>query len=155
NRMESAAVREIDSSTALPEPPPPRRPRIYFATALALLISFFILWFQIPGLFSGLLERIGGSRSVSWFLRGELRQFIALALRVGALVFLERRPLSSVGLKKPTLSDLGLGIALFTAVVLSMQVCGLLLAWIFPDGMAEVGLKGRTSLARLPLLALI
>ena len=69
---------------------------------------------------------------------------------LGIVVAVERKPLSSVGLRRPTLSDVGLGLALFVAVEIAGAVFRLLLLYFFPNSMVNVANCQLSSFSRVP-----
>ncbi|HUY20261.1 MAG TPA: CPBP family glutamic-type intramembrane protease [Candidatus Binataceae bacterium] len=85
------------------------------AIVAALIIAFLLPITQFP-FFQAPLRWLGLSPVNSWSTGAVIGELCALVFIVGFVVLLEKKPLSSVGLKRPTFSDLWLGLALFAVV---------------------------------------
>jgi tetratricopeptide (TPR) repeat protein/membrane protease YdiL (CAAX protease family) len=132
-------------------PDKPTRPAsIYFTTFLGLAVGFSILLKPLGTLLNSLLESTGMSQYGCWSLINIAYQLIATAVILGIVVAVERKPLSSVGLRRPTLSDVGLGLALFVAVEIAGAVLRLLLLYFFPNSMVNVANCQLSSFSRVP-----
>ncbi len=146
--METASQQTADST--IPPDNPTRPASIYFTTFLGLAVGFSVLLKPLSNLLDSLLKSAGRSQYGSWTLTTVTYQLIATAVLFGIVVFLERKPLSSVGLRRPTLADLGLGLALFVAVLITEGVGRLLLLLFFPNSMSHVATHQLSSLMRIP-----
>jgi tetratricopeptide (TPR) repeat protein/membrane protease YdiL (CAAX protease family) len=132
-------------------PDKPTRPAsIYFTTFLGLAVGFSILLRPLGSLLNSLLESTGMSKYGCWSLINIAYQLLATAVILGIVVAIERKPLSSVGLRRPTLSDLGLGLALFVAVEIAGAVFRLLLVFFFPNSMSNVASCQLNSFSSVP-----
>ena len=150
--MGSAAATD---SGPISEGAPPRRParllNIYLTTFLGLLIGFGPTFIKQLGVLHSLFILAGISNVTSWYLVDPLIRTLQVAGLCATVLFLEREPLRSVGLKMPTLSDLGLGLALFAAVEAANGLFSVLLWVAFPHSMANVGREGIRQMMRLPV----
>jgi tetratricopeptide (TPR) repeat protein len=132
-------------------PDKPTRPAsIYFTTFLGLAVGFFVLLRPLGTLLNSVLESTGMSQYGCWSLINVAYQLLATAVILGIVVGIERKPLSSVGLRRPTLSDVGLGLALFIAVEIAGGVFRLLLLYFFPNSMVNVANCQLNSFTRVP-----
>jgi tetratricopeptide (TPR) repeat protein/membrane protease YdiL (CAAX protease family) len=132
-------------------PDKPTRPAsIYFTTFLGLAVGFSILLKPLETLLNSLLESTGMSQYGCWSLINIAYQLIATAVILGLVVAVERKSLSSVGLRRPTLSDVGLGLALFVAVEIAGAVFRVLLLYFFPNSMVNVANCQLNSFSRVP-----
>ncbi|MGA9722345.1 MAG: tetratricopeptide repeat protein [Candidatus Binatus sp.] len=146
--METASERTPDST--IPTDNPTRPASIYFTTLLGLVAGFSVLLKPLSHMLNSLLEWTGLSQYGCWSLTNVAYQVIATAAILGIVVALERKPLSSVGLRRPTLSDLGLGLALFVAVEIAAYAFRLLLWFFFPNSMLNVANCQLSSFMRVP-----
>ena len=146
--MEGGSEEALDAPIT---PDKPTRPAsIYFTTFLGLAVGFSILLKPLGTLLNSLLESTGMSQYGCWSLINIAYQLIATAVILGIVVAVERKPLSSVGLRRPTLSDVGLGLALFVAVEIAGAVLRLLLLYFFPNSMVNVANCQLSSFSRVP-----
>lgn len=146
--METGALRTPDLT--IPTDRPTRPASIYFTTFLGLVAGFWSLLGLLPHLLNSLVEWAGISPYGLWSLNVVTYQLVGTAVILGIVVALERKPLSSVGLRKPTLSDLGLGLALFVAVLVVEGLTRLPL-WFFFPGSTDIATHQLNSLARVPV----
>ena len=146
--MEGGSEETLDAPIT---PDKPTRPAsIYFTTFLGLAVGFSILLKPLETLLNSLLESTGMSQYGCWSLINIAYQLIATAVILGIVVAVERKPLSSVGLRRPTLSDVGLGLALFVAVEIAGAVFRVLLLYFFPSSMVNVANCQLNSFSRVP-----
>ncbi len=146
--MEGGSEETLDAPIT---PDKPTRPAsIYFTTFLGLAVGFSILLKPLGTLLNSLLESTGMSQYGCWSLINIAYQLLATVVILGIVVALERKPLSSVGLRRPTLSDVGLGLALFVAVEIAGAVLRLLLLYFFPNSMMNVANCQLSSFSRVP-----
>ena len=146
--MEGGSEETLDAPIT---PDKPTRPAsIYFTTFLGLAVGFSILLKPLGTLLNSLLESTGMSQYGCWSLINIAYQLIATAVILGIVVGIERKPLSSVGLRRPTLSDVGLGLALFVAVEIAGAVFRVLLLFFFPNSMLNVANCQLNSFMRVP-----
>lgn len=146
--MEGGSEEALDAPIT---PDKPIRPAsIYFTTFLGLAVGFSILLKPIGSLLNSLLESTGMSKYGCWSLINIAYQMLATAVILGIVVAVERKPLSSVGLRRPTLTDVGLGLALFVAVEIAGAVFRLLLVFIFPNSMSNVASCKLNSFSSIP-----
>jgi len=146
--METGALRTPDLT--IPPDRPTQTASIYFTTFLGLVAGFWALFGRLSHQFSSLVEWAGISPYVSWSLNAVTYQLIGSVLVLGIVIGLERKPLSSVGLRRPTLSDLGLGLALFVAVLIAEGLTRLPLWFFFPNTLANVASHQLSSFMRIP-----
>ncbi|HEY6419783.1 MAG TPA: tetratricopeptide repeat protein [Candidatus Binataceae bacterium] len=146
--METGSLPTSDSTTRSDHPTRPAS--VYFTTFLGLVAGFSVLLKPLSNLLNSLLERAGISQYGCWSLINVAYQLIATAVIIGIVLALERKPLSSLGLRRPTLSDVGLGLALFVAVWMAGGVFRLLLWFFFPNSMVNVPSCQLTSFMRIP-----
>ena len=146
--MEGGSEETVDAPIA---PDRPTRPAsIYFTTFLGLAVGFSILLKPLGTLLSSLVESTGMAEYGRWSLISVAYQLLATAVILGIVVAVERKPLSSVGLRRPTLSDVGLGLALFVAVEIAGAVFRLLLVFFFPNSMSNVASSQLNSFSSMP-----
>ena len=146
--MEGGSEETLDAPIT---PDKPTRPAsIYFTTFLGLAVGFSILLKPLETLLNSLVESTGMSQYGCWSLINIAYQLIATAVILGLVVAVERKPLSSVGLRRPTLSDVGLGLALFVAVEIAGAVFRVLLLYFFPSSMVNVANCQLNSFSRVP-----
>lgn len=146
--METESERMPDST--IPRDEPTRPASIYFTTFLGLAVGFSILLKPLSQWLNSLLQWAGISQYGCWSLINVAYQLIATAVILGIVVAVERKPLSSVGLRRPTLSDVGLGLALFVAVWIAGSVFRVLLIVLFPNSMLNVANCQLNSFMRVP-----
>jgi tetratricopeptide (TPR) repeat protein/membrane protease YdiL (CAAX protease family) len=146
--MDTESERTPDSTT--PPDNPTRPASIYFTTFLGLAVGFSVLLKPLSQLLNSLLQWAGISQYGCWSLINVAYQLIATVVILGIVVALERKPLLSVGLRRPTLSDVGLGLALFVAVWIAGGVFRLLLLVLFPNSMLNVANCQLNSFMRVP-----
>ncbi len=123
---------------------------VYFVTLVGLLVAFPTV---IPGpreLYS-LAMSAGMSATNAWATISVTTCAIQILLIFGIVRFIERRPLASLGLGSPTMSDLGLGLALFTGAALISGIYVLTLVTIFPHSMANVAPEQFKRMLTLPM----
>lgn len=129
---------------------------IYLTTLLGLVAGFWALFGPLLRQLSSFAEWAGISPYASWSLNAVAYQLIGAALVLGIVVGLERKPLSSVGLRRPTLADVGLGLALFVAVLIAEGLTRLPLWFFFPKTLTNIASQQLNSFMRIPAgLALI
>jgi membrane protease YdiL (CAAX protease family) len=93
----------------------PAKARTRLVTIAALLLAF-LLPIANPPFVNALLIRLGVSRMAAWMATFTAAEMIALGFILWFVARFERRPLASVGLRMPTLSETALGFALFVAL---------------------------------------
>jgi len=143
--------RGIEATLGSTTPDNPTRPAsIYFTTFLGLAVGFSILLRPLSHWFNSLLQWTGVSQYGCWSLSNVSYQLAATAVILGIVVAIERKPLSSVGLRRPTMSDVGLGLGLFLAVEIAAAVFRLLLVALFPNSMINVANCRLNSFMRVP-----
>ena len=125
---------------------------VYFVTILGLLLAFPSV---IPGLAT--LHSFGMSAGLSAASASVMVSVTASASRIlllfGVVLFIERRPLASLGLVRLSLSDLGLGLALFAGAAIVNGIYMLIVYVIFPHSMARVAPEQFKWMATLPIPA--
>jgi uncharacterized protein len=146
--MESASHQTLDST--IPPDNPARPASVYFTTLLGLAVGFAVLLKPLSNLLDSLLQWAGVSQYGRWSLTAAIYQLIATAVIFGIVVALERKPLSSIGLRWPTLSDVGLGLALFVAVLIADSVARILCWFFFSNSMSNVASIQMNSFMRTP-----
>jgi tetratricopeptide (TPR) repeat protein len=120
---------------------------LYFYTGLGLLLGFGFLIIPASAVFHALYSASGlpwltifGLNDVS------LKVIIVIAL-LAMVLYGERRPLSSIGMRRPHLSDIALGIGAVALGELAMYLTELLL----PHGFASSAEGAHALFTRLPL----
>ena len=113
--MESSVSDTVEFA-ALPARPPILEPNLYFTTLLGIFVTFGTFLTSRASLQS-LGAWVGMSPYASWMLASSLDKIVCIAMLLGIVIFVERRSIRSVGLVRPTLSDLGLGLGLFVVIV--------------------------------------
>jgi tetratricopeptide (TPR) repeat protein len=78
---------------------------------------------------------------------------VSILLVFGVVLFIERRPLASLGLGRPKMSDLGLGIALFLVAILVSAIYSITIRAIFPHSMANIAPDRIKLMMTLPIPA--
>ena len=136
--MESSASDTIEFAA-----PQSQAPNFYFTTFLGLFVAFSTLLTSQAAI-QALGARFGMSPYASWMLSSSVHKSISIALLLGIVVFVERRPIRSVGLVPLTRFDVGLGVGLFVIIVIVSAGYTALLHKIFPtftSGIATEQLK--------------
>jgi tetratricopeptide (TPR) repeat protein len=146
--MESASHQTLDST--IPPDNPTRPASVYFTTFLGLAVGFAVLLKPLSNLLDSLLRWAGVSQYGRWSLTSAAYQLIATAVIFGIVIALERKPLSSIGLRRPTLSDVGLGLALFVAVLIADGVIRISCWFFFSNSMSNVASIQMNSFMRTP-----
>lgn len=111
--LETASA--ADSSIESDESNRYRHPVKYGAIIFCLIVGFLLAIAPLPGV-SRLLRELGFSHASLFGMRVLVDKVLVFALVIGAILYWEKEPLSSVGIRMPTLSDFGLGFAVFAAV---------------------------------------
>lgn len=137
-------------ASTTPHDIPTRPPSIYFTTFLGLAAGFFVLLEPLGNMLNGALQWTGMSQYGCWSLINVVDQLLASVVIIGIVLSIERKPLSSIGLRKPTFTDLGLGLALFAAVVIAGEGFQLILRVLFPHSMSNVANCQLNSFMRVP-----
>jgi tetratricopeptide (TPR) repeat protein/membrane protease YdiL (CAAX protease family) len=145
----SSRKETLDSTN--PADSPTRPASIYFTTVLGLAVGFSILLKPLWDLLESILKWAVASQYGRWSLTTSAYQLIATAVIFGIVVGLERKPLSSIGLKWPTLSDVGLGLGLFVAVLIAEGVARIFFWFFFRNGMSNVASSQMNSFMRIPV----
>lgn len=125
---------------------------VWFATMLGLLLAHPTLLPTSKQLIS-LCTSVGLSPTNAWAGASLILSSAGVLLIFGIVLFIERRPLSSLGLGRPRISDLGLGIALFVGSLLISVIYRLTLRTVFPHSMVYVAPEQFKRLLMLPLPA--
>ncbi|HYB91109.1 MAG TPA: tetratricopeptide repeat protein [Candidatus Binataceae bacterium] len=147
--MQRPAGSEVSAPTA---PGTPVRPAsLYFTTFLGLLVAFGTLLSPVPHLLESSFGWAGISSKGSWALTESILKLAVGAVIVGIVVLVERRPLSSLGLRNPTWSDFGLGLALLLAIMIVEGVYTTVLRILFPRGMSNVAVEQLKFFLQMPL----
>jgi hypothetical protein len=141
--MDIPASDTIEFTAALSQRPA-LEPNINFTTFLGIFIAFsaFLLG---RGTLQPLCEWIGLSQYACWALTSSADKIIYATVLLGMVVFVERRSIRSVGLVPLTRSDLGLGLALFAAIVIVGIGFSLLVHLMFPGFIAGVASEAALS----------
>lgn len=125
---------------------------VWFATMLGLLVAFPTVLptsKQLISLGTAVgLSPINASAATSLILSA-----VAILLIFGIVLFIERRPLASLGLGRPRMSDLGLGIALFAVAVLIGGIYRFAIRAIFPHSMANIAPERMKLMLTMPIPA--
>lgn len=128
--------------------PPAESPRApYLFTGLGLLLGFGFVVIPLHTIFYPIFDALG----LPWLTIYELEDvslkvFVVLAI-LALVLYGERRPLRSIGIQRPRLSDVALGIGAFAIGEAAMY----LMAALLPHRFAS-GAEGRLALfAQLPL----
>ncbi len=124
---------------------------LYFTTLVGLLFAFGVILAPVPGLLRSAFEWAGMSADHAWELIEIIFKFAVAALIVGLVVYAERRSLSSLGLKTPSWSDLGLGLALLIAILTVEAVFTLAAQLLFPHAMSNVAVKQLRQMMGMPV----
>ena len=119
-------------------------------TLVGLLVAFPTV---IPGprALNSLALSAGMSATNAWAATSIATWSIQILLIFGIVRFVERRPLATLGLGSLTISDLGLGLALFTGAVLVGGLYVLTLRASFPHFMANVAPEQIKRMLALPV----
>jgi len=147
--MESSASDTIELTTPPPRPPAVE-PNPYFTTFLGLFIAFSTFLFGRTA-FQSLGESIGLSPYAAWAFSSSADKIIYTAMLLGIVIFVERRPIRSVGLVALTRSDFGLGLALFALVVAVSAGYDALLYRVFPGFVTDVAAGQFTTMSSVPI----
>lgn len=135
--MEPSVSDTIEITTPLSRPPI-LQPNLYFTTLLGLFVVFSSYLFGREA-FESLGEWIGMSSYTSWMLSVSVDKIICTAMLLGIVIFVERRPLQSVGLVPLTRLDFVLGVALFAAIIVVSAGFNTVLYKLFPGFVTAVG----------------
>lgn len=127
---------------------------VYFATLLGLLFAFPTV---IPSgkSLESLAMSAGLSATGAWTVAIVAADALQILLIFGIVLFVERRPLASLGLVKPTFSDLGLGLAVFTGAAIVSGVWVLTLRLMFSHSMTNVAPAQLKRMLTLPIPAAV
>jgi tetratricopeptide (TPR) repeat protein len=147
--MESSASDTIELTTP-PSRPPALEPNAYFTTLLGLFIAFSTFLVGRTALQS-LGEWIGLSQYAAWAFSSSADKIIYTAMLLGIVIFVERRPIRSVGLVPLTRLDFGLGLALFAAVVVVSAGYNALLYKMFPGFNTDVAAGQFARMSSIPI----
>jgi membrane protease YdiL (CAAX protease family) len=104
-----ALVPEPVGGAALPVSP--RRAGV--ALVVCLIFGFSIPIMHAPGLTGFFRHAFGLTPIVAWGIAGDAKKLCVLFFLPLAVIFWEHRPLSSLGLRRPTMSEASLGIGIF------------------------------------------
>jgi tetratricopeptide (TPR) repeat protein/membrane protease YdiL (CAAX protease family) len=119
------------------EEPQARSASIYFVTLVGLLVAFPTIIPTTKALYS-IATAAGLSAASAWQTLSVAMCGVQILLIFGIVLFVERRPLKSLGLGRPTMSDAALGIAMFTAATIFSGIYALIVTKIFPHSMANI-----------------
>ena len=145
--MESSASDPIEPAS--PSRPPILEPNLYFTTLLGLFVVFGTFLSSRASLLP-IGAWLGMSPYASWMLTSSLDKIICIAMLLGIVIFIERRPIRSVGLVRLTLSDLGLGLGLFVVIVIVSLGFNALLHKASPSFTSGVASEQLTRLRQVP-----
>ncbi|MGH7879277.1 MAG: hypothetical protein ACREQD_07235, partial [Candidatus Binataceae bacterium] len=125
------------------------------ALYVTLTFGFLVPLLNLPGLSPLLQHSFSISRTLAWGWVGIFDKLFLLFFIPLAVVFWERRPLSSIGVQRPTLTEASLGLPIFllteiAALLMSMFL--MLLLGLF--GVHAMGAEVRRFGASASLLAL-
>jgi tetratricopeptide (TPR) repeat protein/membrane protease YdiL (CAAX protease family) len=127
---------------------------VYFVTALGLFFAFPGLSTLTRGIDSWALSAGLSGRNV-WALTSIGAEIARTLTILGIVFYLERRPLASLGLTRPTIRNLGAGLALFAvAEIVNVLYVHTLHAW-FPDGMSNIARRQLQYVLTLPIPAMV
>lgn len=129
------------------------RPSLFFTTILGLIVGFVALWADIPFALMEWCVAHGVSARGATAVLESLVALVATALIIGIVRFIERMPLSSIGLRKPRWSDFALGLALFGVLRLTSIGTWYLLRFLAPHGMAHVAEQQLKEFSSVPFWA--
>ena len=143
--MESSASDTIEFAA-----PQSQAPNFYFTTFLGFFVAFSTLLTSQAAIMS-LGTRLGLSPYASWMLSSSVHKSISIAVLLGIVVFVERRPLRSVGLVPLTRLDVGLGLGLFVIIVIVSAGYTALLHKTFPGFTSGVATEQLKRLQNVPV----
>ena len=128
-------------------PRPPSNRRLLFYTGLGLLLGFDFLTIPVHAGFGAFYTALELPRlTVIGLGDVTVKVFIIFGL-LALVLFGERRPLSSIGIKRPHLSDVALGIGAFAVGEVAMY----LLSAVLPHRFSATAETRRALFTRLPL----
>jgi tetratricopeptide (TPR) repeat protein/membrane protease YdiL (CAAX protease family) len=126
-----------DPSSQLTAGPRELGASVYFVTLVGLLVAFPTIIPSTKALYS-IATAAGLSAGSAWPVLSVATCGVQILLIFGIVLFVERRPLMSLGLGRPTMSDAALGIAMFTAAVIFSGIYAFTMTKIFPHSMANL-----------------
>lgn len=131
-------------------PGPPSKPSIYFTTFVGLLVGFIALWLHFLLLFRGLTISLGISETGAWFLLQAIVMFAAALTIIGIVTLIDREPLTSIGLRRPTVRDFGWGALLFVLLLATSVLMHYVLNRFWPHAMTHLADQQRKEVTSLP-----
>jgi tetratricopeptide (TPR) repeat protein len=139
------AVPVVQRSRALPA-------SVWFATMLGLLVAYRTVLPTSKQLMA-LGTSVGLSPTNAWAATAFTLSGVGILLIFGIVLFIERRPLASLGLGRPRMSDLGVGIAVFLGAAVIGAIYRFTLTRIFPHSLTNIAPEQVKLMITLPIPA--
>lgn len=125
---------------------------VWFVTILGLLVAYPTVLPTSKQLVS-LGKSVGLSPTNASAATSLILSAVTILIIFGIVLFIERRPLASLGLGRPRMSDLGLGIAMFAVAILISGIYSFAIRAIFPHSMANIAPDRMKLMLTLPIPA--
>lgn len=125
---------------------------VWFATMLGLLVAYRTILPTSKQLMA-LGTSVGLSSTNAWAATSVTLSAVSILLIFGIVLFIERRPLASLGLGRPRISDLGVGIAVFLGAAVVGAIYRFTLTKIFPHSLTNIAPAQIKLMITLPIPA--